>query len=126
MRHFCIALVLLIASPLVAQNYEAAVKRRLNEQHNNAEDKALFNKKFGPAIKILSISKPIDLDSARSTASPVSRAIPACRSLGALMKADAEKAGLGEVRSDTVSIKDTSLTEWTPVGMAGKAIRVKC
>src|SRR4051812_5185660 len=125
MRHVIAILILLIAAPVTAQNYEAAVKRRLNEQFNDAADKALFNKKFGPSIKVLEIGKPIDLDQCEIDSIARESRDTRHAEVWALMKADAAAAGLAEPKRDTVSIKDRSPTEWSAVGIFGKAVRVK-
>src|SRR5262245_59494041 len=106
MRHVTLAVVLLAASPVAAQNYEAAVKRRLNEQFNDAADRAYFNKKFGPSIKILELGKPFDL--AECEIDSVARTVRDTKhpEVWALMQRDAKAAGLSGTRSDITNIRD--------------------
>jgi hypothetical protein len=71
MRHFGILLVLLAAGQVAAQNYEAAVKRRLNEQHNDAFDKVsvlwvfqhYFSDGLASSVGRFSVASPDQLSS---------------------------------------------------------------
>jgi len=104
---------------------EKSVHNRLEFQFNDKYDKAIFNKQNGPSIKILELGKPFDLSECEIDGNARTCRDTMHDEVWALMKADAKRAGALEPRAGNVSIRDTASTEWTPVGIAGKGIRVR-
>ena len=122
MRAVCF--LLLFAVPAMGQNFEAAVKKRLNEQFNDRFDKAEFNKKFGPSIKMLEFGKPFDSDDCEIDSTARTVRDTKHPEVWALMQRDAKRAGIAETATGA-DIRDRYPAEWSPVEIKGKAVRVK-